>query len=94
MGLGQHFQRDRSNIVMRRAAIGERQLAGEDEIQRSGCRRVSALCPNFLHFGGAELDSLPVAQFMKTVGREQNAVSRAELHDVPSVSGTPEHSRG
>ena len=94
MGLRQHFQHDRSNIVMRRVAIGEGQLAIEDEIHRFGCRFAPALCPHLLDLGGAKLDSLPVAQFMKTVAREQNAVSRAELHDVPFVSGAGEHSRG
>src|SRR5208282_4629227 len=63
-------------------------------IQRFACRFVPALCPNLLHLGSVELDSFPVVQFMKTVGRKQNAVSRTQLHDMPSVSGVREHSRG
>ena len=78
---------------MRHAPVREGHLAGEDEICRLGCRFVPALCPNLRYLDGAELDSLPVAQFVKTIGREQNAISRDELHDVPSVSGTREHSR-
>jgi hypothetical protein len=82
-GLGQNLQYDRSDIVMRRVAIGECQLAVEDEIQRFGGRSGLALRPNLLDFGGAELNFLPVAQFVKPVSCEQNAVSRGELHDVP-----------
>jgi hypothetical protein len=76
-GLWQHFQRHCSVVIVRRAAIGKCELAIENEVRRFGCRFASASCPNILHLGGAELDSLPVAQFMETIGREQNAVSWA-----------------
>ena len=85
--LRQHFQHHGTYIIVRRGAIGKGQLALEDEVHRFGRRFVSALCPNLFDLGGAELDPLPVAQFMQTVAREQNAVSRAELHNVPSIGG-------
>jgi hypothetical protein len=92
--LGQHFQYHGSNIVMRHALTGERQQAIEKEVYRFGCRFVSALRPDLLHLCSAELDSLPVTGVMEAVSREENAVSRRELHDMPFVSGPGEHSRG
>ena len=79
---------------MRNDAVGEGRLVSEDEIRRLRCRFVGALRPHLLHLGGAEFDSIWVAEFVKAVGREQNAVSWAELHDVPSVGGAWEQSWG
>src|SRR5271155_131146 len=91
--LAQYFQHNHRNIIMWRAALGKCHLAVEDEIGRFGCRPVLALCPYLLQLGSAELDSIRVAQFMKTIGREQNGVSGAELHDVPAVSSAREQPR-
>ncbi len=54
---------------------------------------MAALRPYLLHLGGAQFDSLPIAQFVQTITREQDAVSVAELHDMPFVCGSREHSR-
>ena len=60
-GLTRNLQHHSSNIVVRRITIRKCHLAAEDDIQRLGCRLVPTLCPNLLHLGGTELDSLHVA---------------------------------
>jgi len=83
----EYFQHDPSNVVVRRDAVGEGELPVENKVRRFGCRFAATLSPHLVHFRGAELNLLPIAQLVKTVGCEQNAVSGGQLHDVPLVSG-------
>jgi hypothetical protein len=59
----------------------------EKIVQRFARGFASALLPGLGHSDAAKLGAFRVARFMKSVSREQNAVSRKKWHGVLPIGG-------
>src|SRR5271165_2739243 len=92
LNLAKNFEHYGSNIVVRNSTFREGQQTVEDKVERLRGRPVATLGPHFPHLGGTEFDFVAIAQLMKTVGGEQDAVSSSELHHMALVGGVGKHS--